>query len=88
MLEDYYYTNGYYVKKATTNSGEKGKKKIEWFVKKIQTNPELMLNCKYCKKTFWAKEEGLDTDVFINHQNKCKIIKRGKIYPSNIRTRS
>ena len=86
---NYYHVNDYRIRKPGLNCGEVGRVQIEWFLKKVTETPELMLNCLYCKKTFWKKtEDSPPTSRYLKHQERCKIKKKNKLYQDNIRVRS
>ena len=86
---DYYLVSGYRIKRPSENCGAMGRKQIEWFVKKVRDTPELMLNCKYCAKTYWKRSvDSIASNNFLQHQEKCKEIKKNVEYTDNIRIRS
>ena len=86
---NYYLVSQYRIKKPKPSCGEKGKKSIEWFVKKVRDTPELMLNCKYCSKTYWKKTvDSLLDEKFLKHQEAYQLKKNYVEYTDNIRSRS
>ena len=86
---DYYLVSQYRIKRPSPNSGRIGRERIEWFVKKVRDTPELMLNCKYCAKTYWKRSvDSIASNNFLQHQEKCKEIKKNVEYTDNIRIRS
>ena len=86
---DYYLVSQYRIKRPSPYSGPIGRERIEWFVKKVRDTPELMLNCKYCAKTYWKKSiNSIASNKFLQHQEKCKQKKNNIEYTDNIRIRS
>jgi hypothetical protein len=87
-LNKYTFINEFYIKKPSDNCGSQGIDSYNWFIKRVETTPELMLRCPYCKKVYWTKIQNNETVAFMDHKEKCSIKKKNIEYKGNIIMRS